>query len=78
MKQAVDKLDYPVTFNRSISQAMARTMQDLSEGVFRRVACNQPTYQIDVSDVRLSVHIFRFRTLTQKRFVQSNSNLTGR
>ena len=27
-KQAVDKLDYLVTFNRSISQAMARTMQD--------------------------------------------------
>ena len=34
MKQAVDELDYLVTFNRSISQAMARTMQDLSEGVF--------------------------------------------
>ena len=34
MKQAVDELDYLVTFNRSISQVMARTMQDLSEGVF--------------------------------------------
>ena len=34
MKQAIDELDYLVTFNRSISQAMARTMQDLSEGVF--------------------------------------------
>ena len=34
MKQAVDELDYLVTFNRSMSQAMARTMQDLSEGVF--------------------------------------------
>ena len=34
MKQAVDELDYLVTFNRSISQAMAWTMQDLSEGVF--------------------------------------------
>ena len=32
-KQAIDELDYLVTFNRSISQAMARTMQDLSEGV---------------------------------------------
>ena len=34
MKQAVDELDYLVTLDRSISQAMARTMQDLSEGVF--------------------------------------------
>ena len=34
LKKAVDELDYLVTFNRSISQAMARTMQDLSEGVF--------------------------------------------
>ena len=34
MKQAVEELDYPATFNRSISQAMARTMQGLSEGVF--------------------------------------------
>ena len=38
MKQAVDELDYLVTFNRSISRAMARTMQDLSEGVFISVA----------------------------------------
>ena len=38
MKQAVDELVYPVTFNRSISQAMARTMQDLSEGVFINMA----------------------------------------
>ena len=30
MRQAVDELDYMVTFNRSISQAMARTMQDLT------------------------------------------------
>ena len=37
-KQAVDELDYLVTFNRSISQAMARTMQDLSEGVFISMA----------------------------------------
>ena len=34
MKQAVNELEYLTTFNRSISQAMARTMQDLSEGVF--------------------------------------------
>ena len=33
MKQAVNELEYLTTFNRSISQAMARTMQDLSEGV---------------------------------------------
>ena len=32
--KSVDELDYLVTFNGSISQAMARTMQDLSEGVF--------------------------------------------
>ena len=37
-KQAVDELDYLVTFNQSISQAMARTMQDLSEGVFISMA----------------------------------------
>ena len=28
------ELNYLVTFNRSITQAMARTMQELSEGVF--------------------------------------------
>ena len=38
MQQAVDELEYLVTFNWSISQAMARTMQDLSEGVFISVA----------------------------------------
>ena len=38
MQQAVDELEYLVTFNRSISQAMARTMQDLSQGVFISVA----------------------------------------
>ena len=38
MQQAVDELEYLVTFNRSISHAMARTMQDLSEGVFISVA----------------------------------------
>ena len=37
-KQAIDELDYLVTFNRSIYQAMARTMQDLSEGVFISMA----------------------------------------
>ena len=37
-KQAIDELDYLVTFNRSISQDMARTMQDLSEGVFISMA----------------------------------------
>ena len=38
MCQAVDELEYLVTFNRSISQAMQRTMQDLSEGVFISMA----------------------------------------
>ena len=38
MKQAVDELDYLVTFKRSISQAMARTMQYLSEGFFISMA----------------------------------------
>ena len=33
-QQAVDELEYLVTFNQSISQAMARTMQDLSQAVF--------------------------------------------
>ena len=38
MQQAVDELEYLVTFNWSISQAMARTMQDLSGGVLISVA----------------------------------------
>ena len=38
MQQAVDELGYLVTFNWSISQAMASTMQDLSEGIFISVA----------------------------------------
>ena len=38
MKQAVNELEYLTTFNRSISQAMARTMRDLSEGVFINMA----------------------------------------
>ena len=33
-QQAVEELEYLVTFNRSISQAMQCTMEDLSEGVF--------------------------------------------
>ena len=36
--QAVDELDYLVTFNRSITEAMARTKQDLSEGIFINMA----------------------------------------
>ena len=36
--QAVEELDFLVTFNRSITQAMDRTMQDLSEGVLINVA----------------------------------------
>ena len=37
-QQAVEELEYLVTFNRSISQAMQHTMQDLSEGVFISMA----------------------------------------
>ena len=36
--QAIEELDFLITFNKSITQAMARTMQDLSEGVFINVA----------------------------------------
>ena len=39
-QQDVDEFDYLVTFNRSITKAMTRTMQDLSEGVFvNRCTC---------------------------------------
>ena len=38
IKQAVNELEYLTTFNRSVSQAMARTLQDLSEGVFINMA----------------------------------------
>ena len=38
MQQAVKELEYLVTFNQSISQAMQLTMQDLSEGVFISMA----------------------------------------
>ena len=38
MRQAVSELEYLTTFNRSISQAMARMMQDLSEAVFINMA----------------------------------------
>ena len=37
-QQAVDALEYLVTFNRSITKAMASTMQDLSEGIFINMA----------------------------------------
>ena len=37
-QQAVEELEYLVTFNWSISQAMQRTMQDLSEEVFISMA----------------------------------------
>ena len=36
--QGIEELDFLITFNQSITQAMARTMQDLSEGVFINVA----------------------------------------
>ena len=38
VKQAVSELEYLTTFNRSVSQAMARTMQDLSDAVFINMA----------------------------------------
>ena len=38
IKKAVSELEYLTTFNRSVSQAMARTMQDLSEAVFINMA----------------------------------------
>ena len=38
LHEAADELDNLVTFKRSITQAMARTMQDLSDGVFINVA----------------------------------------
>ena len=38
MRQAVSELEYLTAFNRSISLAMARTMQDLSEAVFINMA----------------------------------------
>ena len=38
LTQAADELDFLVTFNRSITQAMARTMQDPSDGVLVNVA----------------------------------------
>ena len=37
-QQAVDEFNYSVTFNSSTTQAMARTMQDLSEGIFVNMA----------------------------------------
>ena len=37
-QQAVEELEYLVTFNRSISRAMQCIMQDLSEGVFISMA----------------------------------------
>ena len=38
LEQATDELEFLITFNRSITQAMTRTMQALSEGVFINVA----------------------------------------
>ena len=38
MRKAVSELEYLTAFNRSISLAMARTMQDLSEAVFINMA----------------------------------------
>ena len=37
-QQAVDELEYLMTFNRSITKTMARTMQDLPEGIFINMA----------------------------------------
>ena len=38
LQQAAEELDYLVTLNHSITQAMGYTMQDLSEGIFINVA----------------------------------------
>ena len=38
LSQAVSELEYLTTFNRSLSQAMVRTMQDLSDGIFISMA----------------------------------------
>ena len=38
LHQTADELDYLVTFNQSITQAMDHTVQDLSDGVFINVA----------------------------------------
>ena len=38
LHQTADELDYLNTFNQSITQAVARTMQDLSDGVFINLA----------------------------------------
>ena len=38
MQQAAEDLEYLVTFNQSISQAMQRNTQDLSEGVLTSMA----------------------------------------
>ena len=37
-QEAIDELDYLVTFNRSITQGMARTMQDMSQVIFINMA----------------------------------------
>ena len=37
-QQAVDELEYLVTFNRSITEAMTHMIQDLSEGIFINMA----------------------------------------
>ena len=49
-QQVVEELEYLVTFNQSISQAMQHTMQDLSEGVFISMAnltlARRDSYQV--------------------------------
>ena len=50
-QQAVDELDYLVTFNRSITQAMVRTMQDLLESVFVKMANLRLARRTDSYDV---------------------------
>ena len=44
-QEAAEELDYLMTFNRSINQAMARTKQDLSEGIFIDMANQTLTRQ---------------------------------
>ena len=56
MQQAVDKLEYLVMFNRSISQGIAGTMQDLSEGVFISMANFTLARRDSYLEYKLSLH----------------------
>ena len=72
MKQAVNELEYLTTFNQSISQAMARTMQDLSDGIFISMA----NFTVARRDSFLNYSTVNFQNNAQvpnKRLVQINA-----